>query len=221
VSPEPLALLDVAALVIVLAGTLLATIARCGLHDMRAAVSALLHLGRPGFDEDANRAALARSAPEIRERGHLVADPALPSDPSMAKLVDVYRSTGSLDALHAAARGERAMREVTRMQAVRVFDYAGELAPIFGLVGTLFAITQLTPSGDDSTTQAMMGAVATAVLSSLYGVLTAHLFCVPLAGVIDRRGQREESARAQLIEWFELEITGDRARLASHLRGVA
>ncbi len=215
------ALLDLAALVVVLAGTFLATIARCGWGDMRAAASALLQLGQSTFDEDANRAALARSAPEIRRRGHLIADPAPPPDACMAKLVDIYRKTGSIDAVHAAARGDRAIREVARIQAVRVFDYAGELAPIFGLVGTLFAITQLTPTAGASSTETMMGAVATAVLSSLYGVLTAHLFCAPIAGAIERRGQREEAARAQLIEWFDAEVAGDRSRAPSTIRDAA
>lgn len=210
-----LSLIDISALVIVLAGTLVATIARCGFGDLGAAMRALAGLGQKGFDEVANRAALAKGAPEIRQRGHLSADPAPPPDASLAKLVDTYQLTGSIDAVHTLARADRATREVARVRAVRVFDYAGELAPVFGLVGTLFAITQLSAAGLDNAADVMMAAVANAVLSSLYGVLTAHLLCVPLAGAIERRGQREEEARARLIEWFDDQVSGNQVRGAS------
>ncbi len=205
-------LVDGDALGIVLIGTALATVARCGWGDIKAASRALKGLGKPGFDEAANRAVLAKAAPEIRQRGHLSADPVMPPDVSLAKLVDAYRMTGSIDALHSAARGDRASREVARAQAVRVFDYAGELAPVFGLVGTLFAITQLNAGAPSNTTEVMMAAIANAVLSSLYGVLTAHLVCVPIAGAIERRGAREESTRAQLIDWFEDQISYNHSR---------
>lgn len=206
-----IAFFDPGALVIVLAGTALATTARCGWRDMGTAIRSFAELASASFDEHANRAALARSVPEIKRRGHLCADAPLPPDRATAALVKAYLVSGSIEALHTAARAERSTREIVRGQAMRVFDYAGEQAPIFGLVGTLFAITQLNPAATSSTTEAMMGAVGTAVLSSLYGVLTAHLFCVPIAGAIERRGLREETARAKLLEWFEAEVSGKRA----------
>ena len=187
---EHFAFFDPGALVIVVAGTLLATLARCGLGDIRAALQALFSLATRGFNPDPNRAALARCVPEIRKRGRLCADAPLPPDRELAKLVETYLSTGSFDAMHIEARAARVPREIRRSQAVRVFDYAGELAPIFGLVGTLFAISQLTPAAGASATDTTLAAISTAVLSSLYGVLIAHIVCVPLAGAIDRRGDR-------------------------------
>lgn len=218
---DGIAFLDPGALVIVLAGTLLATTARCGWHDMAVAIKALARIGSSNFDKDANRAALARCAPDIKRRGNLCTEAPLPPDQSIARLVKAYLVSGSIEALHITARAERSGREIRRGQAMRVFDYAGEQAPIFGLVGTLFAITLITPSSDIGATEAMMGAVGTAVLSSLYGVLTAHLFCVPIAGAIERRGMREEAARTELVEWFESEITGERPPSFVRLRDAA
>ncbi len=218
---DMVAFMDLGALVIVLGGTLLATIARCGWRDMAVGLKTLSRLGSSHFDKNANRAALARCAPEIKRRGHLCAEAPLPPDRSTALLVRTYLVNGSIEALHTTARAERSNREIYRARAMRVFDYAGEQAPMFGLVGTLFAITQITPSSDASTTEAMMGAVGTAVLSSLYGVLTAQLFCVPIAGAIDRRGIREEKERAELTEWLEMELTGDRPRSLVKLQDAA
>ncbi|MFU7529365.1 MotA/TolQ/ExbB proton channel family protein [Qipengyuania sp. ASV99] len=217
---------DAEALVIVLAGTLVATLARCGWRDVKAALAAVFELAAAGFDADANRAALARCAPEVRQRGHLCAEAPLPPDRSIALLVKAYLAGGSLDALHSAARAERALREIARGQAIRVSDYAAEQAPVFGLVGTLFAITRINPAADAAAglgvTEAVMGAVGTAVLSSLYGVLTAHLLCVPIAGAIERRAFREEAARTDLLQWFEAELTGqhDSKPRAPHMAPV-
>ncbi|WP_108790067.1 MotA/TolQ/ExbB proton channel family protein [Erythrobacter sp. Alg231-14] len=208
---EAVAFWDLGALVIVLAGTLLATTARCGWRDMAVAIRSIARIHAPDFDADVNRASMARCAPEIRQRGHLCAQSPLPPDPSMAKLIQSYLISGSIEEFHATARAQRSQREIIRAQGMRVFEYAGELAPIFGLVGTLFAITQINDTTGTTTTQAMMATVGTAVLSSLYGVLTAHLFCAPLAAAIERRGSREETARAGLIEWFEAELVGQHA----------
>lgn len=206
------ALIDPGALAIVIAGTVLAATARCGWRDVKAALVAVSNFGKGTFNPDANRIALARTIAEIRTRGHLCAERPLPPDVSIGGVVQQYLVTGSVDVLQVGARAERAKREITRARAVRVFDYAGEVAPVFGLVGTLFAISQLDPATGVNAAQTTMAAVATAVLSSLYGVLTAHMIYLPIASAIDRRGEREETARAALIEWFEDEIKDERPR---------
>jgi len=220
------ALLDPGALAIVLAGTALATAARCGWRDLSAALAALFGLGKSGFDEPANRVAIARTLRAIEADGRRAADVPLPPDPSLALLVDTFCRTGSIDALHSARWAERAAREVERARLVRTFEYAGELAPVFGLVGTLYAITRLSETLAGSPVETIMGSIATAVLSSLYGVLTAHLVCVPVARVIERRGLREEKAREALVEWLAAHIESaaiERAHLPTHgkLRTIA
>lgn len=212
---------DPSALVVVLAGTLLATIARCGWREIKVAARALSRLGALAFDADGNRAALARSASAIAKRGHLCADTPTPPDPATARMVAAYVTSGSLDTLHSIARAERAHREIARAQAVRVFEFAGELAPVFGLVGTLFAITQLASVNTSSATTVTMAAVGTAVLSSLYGVLTANLFCIPLARAIERRGEREEEVRTKLLGWFESELVGGSPRSVRPVQDAA
>ncbi|MEQ8827824.1 MAG: MotA/TolQ/ExbB proton channel family protein, partial [Parvibaculum sp.] len=181
VPSEVARMMDAGALAIVVSGTLIATAARCGWRDLSAAFAALPGLARSQFDEAANRTAIARTLRAIDSEGRRTADVPLPPDPSLARLVEIYLRTGSLDALHSARRAERAAREVERTRGVRAFEYAGELAPVFGLVGTLYAITGLSGALTTSPVETAMASIATAVLSSLYGVLTAHLVCIPLA----------------------------------------
>lgn len=199
-------LFDPAALAIVLAGTLIATVARAGLADCTLALAAAGQLLRARFDEVANRSAVARWARAIRQRGLLGAEAPPPPDPTLARAIDALVRSGSLAALEASCDAAAAQRTGRANRAALVFEQAGDLAPVFGLVGTLFAMTQIAPTGAGNAASATFGAIATAVLSSLYGVLSAHLVLLPLAQAIERRSQGEEAAREALVKWLVSEL---------------
>jgi chemotaxis protein MotA len=199
-------LFDPAAMIVVLAGTLLASVVRCGLSNWRSAAVAVAGLARPRFDQHTNRAALARLVQDIARRGRHAVDGPLPKDRALAGIAAAFLRLGEIEHLRDALRTQRAVHLARRKAAVRVFTTAGELAPIFGLVGTLFGITRLAPVLGASGVDATSTAIATAVLSSLYGVLLAHLVCLPLASAIERRANREERERRELVEWFELQL---------------
>jgi chemotaxis protein MotA len=214
-------LLDPGALAIVAGGTALATLARTGWHDVAAAARAAARMGRSGFDADANRAMLARSLRDIRERGHLGARVIAAPDPATARLLDAYLTSGSIAALLDASDEGSKAREAASARAASVFDSAGELAPVFGLVGTLLAITQLMPELGAGPVETVMASIAGAVVSTLYGVLLAHLACFPMARAILRARAHEEEARGALAEWFADELSETRVPLGPRLRGAA
>ena len=64
------------------------------------------------------------------------------------------------------------------------------------------------PQAGATSTETTLAAVATAVLSTLYGALTAHLVCIPIGRAIDRKGEREDIEREELFELLfeELDI---------------
>lgn len=223
--PTMSSLFDPGALAIVVSGTVLATVARCGWREFGAALQAASALTRRGFRREANRKALALAARAIQHDGHHRADPALPPDRMLGLMVETYLRHGALDALASVRRAEGARHEARRASAAQVFVWAGELAPVFGLVGTLYGLTQLAPLGDGvNAATTIMTAVSTAVLTSLYGALIAHLVCFPLASGIERRGVDDARDREALADWFIAQIGGEgapaQARRA-HLRGVA
>jgi chemotaxis protein MotA len=139
-------------------------------------------------------------------------------------MLETYLRHGAPAALGSIRRAERALDEARRVSAAQVFTWSGELAPVFGLIGTLYGLTQLAPAAGTDATAMIMGSVSTAVLTSLYGALLAHLVCYPLASAIERRGLAEEQNRETLGEWFVAQIalidSAAQARRA-HLRGVA
>lgn len=218
------ALFDPGALGIVVIGTVLATVARCGWHEFGAALRGARRLLRRGFQTDANRRALALAVSAIERDGYRRANPVLPPDRALGLMLETYLRNGTLEALGQIRRAERALDEARRVGAAQVFCWAGELAPVFGLIGTLYGFTQLTPHADANSTVTIMSAISTAVLTSLYGALIAHLVCFPIASAIERRGQTEEHDREALAEWFILQIEradpGAQGR-RPHLRGVA
>ncbi len=216
--------LDPSALAIVLAGTALATLARTGLGDLWLAVRCVGGLARKGFDTDANRTAVARWVSALRERGVLGADEPLPPDEALASALNSMVRAGSFKAFENAHDLAHSQRVATKTRAADVFEQAGELAPVFGLVGTLFAMTQIPPGIGEDAGAATFGAIATAVLSSLYGVLSAHLVFLPLAAAIARRCEQEEEARDALVAWLREEageaLSGSRSRRVARLKTV-
>ena len=217
-------LFDPGALGIVVSGTVLATVARCGWRDFGAALRMAAGTLGGGFSPEANRKALAVAISAIQRDGPRRADTPLPPDRALGLLLETYLRRGMHDALAPVRRAEQALAEARRINAAQVFACAGELAPVFGLIGTLYGLTQLAPVDGGSTAAAIMGAVSTAVLTSLYGALIAHLVCFPLASAIERRGLADEQARDVLADWFMAGIGGAPSsphERRTHLRGVA
>ena len=217
-------LIDPGAFAIVVVGTVLACVARCGWRDFGAALRQAAGLLRRGFDADANRKALALAVTTIQREGAHRADPPLPPDRALGMMLETFLRQGSLEPLLAARCVQRALDEARRTGAAQVFGAAGELAPVFGLIGTLYGLTQLAPVDSVSPSVTIMATLSTAVLTSLYGALLGHLLCFPLASAIERRGLDEEREREALAEWFVDQIT--RTAVAAqerraHLRGVA
>ncbi|WP_086739927.1 MotA/TolQ/ExbB proton channel family protein [Erythrobacter colymbi] len=220
--PTLSSLFDPGALAIVVAGTVLATVARTGWRDFGEALRSAGGLLRRGFSSEANRKALAQAVSAIQRDGPRRADPMLPPDRALGLMLETYLRHGALEPLASIRRAERALDEARRVNAAQVFGWAGELAPVFGLIGTLYGFTQLTPHPDAAATTTIMAAISTAVLTSLYGALIAHLVCYPVASAIERRGNDDEREREALADWFVAQIERNPAQgPRPHLRGVA
>jgi chemotaxis protein MotA len=176
-------LLDPAAFAIVLAGTVLACAARCGWHAFGAALRAATRLLRRGLDSEANRRALALAITAIAREGAHRADPALPPDHALGLMLETFLRYGTVESLGDARSAQRVRHQARHAEAAQVFAWAGELAPVFGMIGTLYGLTQLAPVEAASPSLAIMGAVSTAVLTSLYGALLAHRVCFRQEGL--------------------------------------
>ena len=84
--------------------------------------------------------------------------------------------------------------------AARTWNVAAELAPAFGLAGTLLSLSQLPRAGFE--TAGFNAVISGAVLTTLYGVLLANLLFAPLADAIERAATYERAERQALIDWL-------------------
>lgn len=197
-------LFDPTSAAIVVGGTLIATVLRCGFRDCRTALGALAALGRSRFDADRARGELATHVQAIRRDGLVRAAPHHFGDPEFDDACDRLAETHSLTALRDAHRNHRLKRQERARHAVDTFAQAAELAPVFGLAGTLISLSQL-PSGGAASGD-FTGAIGMAVLTTLYGLLLGNIVFAPLARVVERAAQGEERERQIVVDWLEAQI---------------
>jgi chemotaxis protein MotA len=196
---------------IVVGGTLLATALRAGRADCRVTARALAGLARAPFDADRVRRDLAPLAADIRKDGVFRAkarptgDRAL--DNAVRAMVDGH-SAAMLMMQHTADRKKRLARA---QRAAVTLAQAADLAPVFGLAGTLLSLAQL--SGQGIARAQFMNAISTSVLATLYGLLLANIVLAPLARAIERRAEREEAVRQDLVDWIAAQFAAAAPRL--------
>lgn len=201
---QPEHLLDPASALIVVGGTLLATVLRCGTGDCLTAVAALGNLLHRPFDPERARADMAVQVQEIRRDGVIRSRPAPTGDAEFDEATAMLIGSRSLGALQLAHAAHKRRRIETSQRAVRTFIQAADLAPVFGLAGTLIALNQLPPL--DQPEADFSAAISMAVLTTLYGLLLGNLLFTPLARVLARRAADEERDRQAVIDWLEGQV---------------
>lgn len=203
-------LFDATSAVIVIGGTLLATVLRCGFRDCAVALQAIGQLGQKRFDADQARAELAIQVQEIQRDGLLRAQPHHFGDREFDEVTDQLIASRSVAALLEAHEAHKARRMRSDDRAVRTLAQASELAPVFGLAATLISLSQLPGSGIDR--QAYMGAISMAVSATLYGLLLANLLLAPLARAVERAAADEERERQKIVDWLARQVAPVLAR---------
>lgn len=199
-------LFDPASAAIVVGGTCLATVLRSGLWDTRLALSAAARLLRPRFSAARARAELAIPVREMQQDGVIRARPHHFGDAEFDDLTDALIGTRSLDALHSAHVSHKRRRVDHSRRAVRVFEQATELSPVFGLAGTLVSLTRL-PTAPGAAGD-FTAAISMAVLTTLYGLLLGNLLFAPIGRMIARRAAAEEHERQRVLDWLEGQVAG-------------
>ena len=198
------ALIDLKGAALVLGGTLLATIMGSGRRELSAGIAALFNMLQRPFNFESARSEIARDVEAIRHDGLLRANPFKSSDSQLASMADALIHDRSLSSLVEAHERFRDTRRQNRNEALRPVALAGEMAPVFGMAGTLFALSQI--EYDASESLVLMASVGMAILTTLYGLLLAHLVFNPLSRMIERRGEREEFDRQLLIDWLAKQL---------------
>lgn len=194
-------LFDPVSAMIVVGGTSLATLLRCGMGDTRAAFGGLGRLFGKRFDAARARAELAAHVREMQEDGVIRAVPHHFGDAEFDEATDALISSRSIGALQLAHAEHKRRRVRQSLRAVRTFNQAADLSPVFGLAGTLISLSQLSGASGDFTK-----AISMAVLTTLYGLLLGNVVFAPVARLIARAAAHEEKERQKVLDWLQEQV---------------
>lgn len=188
--------LDTTALVIVLGGTCLAALLRAPLADVRRALAALRTLARPRFDAEPMHVQIAALARIAKRHGVIALDRSVITDPDLAAAIGGIVDNQPPAAVAQLVTHARRARIERHAAAADIWAAAADAAPAMGMVGTLVGLARMFASMSDPA--AIGGAMAVALMATLYGALLANLVLMPVASRLRTAARAEAFERARL-----------------------
>lgn len=190
--------LDPLALAIVVGGTALTVVLRTSLRDLGRGVAALAVLGRRSFDAEPLLGQVAAFGRIAKRHGVIALDRSVIEDPDLAAAVAAIVDGAGPEETAALLRHRRLARSERHRGAFEMWAGAAEAAPALGMVGTLIGLVVMFTAMRDPAT--IGGAMAVALLATLYGALLANLVAMPIAVRLKRLSRQENQQRARLEE---------------------
>ena len=187
---------DPTALALVAGGTLLATILRTPAADLWRAFKALRTLLRPRFRAEPLLDQLAIHAKLVQRHGVLQLDRSVITDPDLAAGLAAVVDGETPEAVAQLIDHCRRARFERHAAAVEVWRGAAEAAPAMGMVGTLVGLAAMFARMSDPA--AIGGAMAVALLATLYGALLANLAFQPIVQRLAAGARHEAFERGRL-----------------------
>ena len=194
--PTPAQFIDTTALALVLGGTALATALRTPAAALRRALAALGTLTRRPFAAEPLLARIAAQGRIARRHGAHALDRSVVEDPDIAAALAAIVDGADADAVARLTAERRRARIERHLAAADCWAGAAEAAPAMGMIGTLIGLAQTFRAMDDPA--AIGGAMAVALLATLYGALIANLVAGPIAARLRAAARVEAAERARL-----------------------
>ncbi len=138
----------------------------------------------------------------VRRGGLLALEPIAEqqSDPFLRTGLELTASGCDPETLTAALQREKHAIVQRHASGRQLFEVMASAAPAWGMIGTLIGLTQMLSHLDDP--REIGAGLAVALLTTLYGAIFAHLFCIPLAGKLESRHTEEATIRDIMLEGF-------------------
>ncbi len=202
--------LDPLALGIVAGGTAVALILRTPLGDVGRATGALRTLGRKRFDAGPLITQIEALSRIAAKHGVMTLDRSVITDPDVATAISdiVDGKDGATVAAHLAER--QTARAERHRTASDFWASAAEIAPAMGMIGTLLGLVRMFLAMEDVT--AIGGAMAIALLTTLYGAVLATLVAMPISARLRTQARAEYVERMRLIAPLETLATREAPR---------
>ena len=194
-------LLQGAAAIIVFGGTCAATLVTYSPGAIRRAAAAALDTFRTQEDDlDVLSAELVALSIRAHREGLLALDAHLDGidDPFLRNGLTLVVDGASSDMLRDALAVERGAEEANEDLPARIFEAAAGYAPTLGILGAVLGLIRVMESLPDPA--ALGSGIATAFVATVYGVGSANLVLLPIAGRLRERAAARARRRDLVTE---------------------
>jgi chemotaxis protein MotA len=104
------------------------------------------------------------------------------------------------------------LRESLHEQAAKIFEAAGGFAPTMGVTGTVMGMVSILGSMDEDP-DGLGGKIASAFIATFYGIATANLLWLPMAGRIKAKASKEKLVNDLIVEGLLSIQAGENPRI--------
>lgn len=196
------------ALAMVLGGAVLTTFAACPMSGWRSVGRMLRHAFYVRVRPAEEIVVLIVALAEIARRDGLLAmerPVAGLNDAFLRRAFQMAIDGADASVIAAVLRAEMESADLRHTYGVRVLESMGRSAPVFGMIGTLIGLVIMLGRMDDPSR--IGPGMAVALLTTLYGLVLANVFFLPLARKLTHRSS-EELLNKQIVLEGVLAIQG-------------
>jgi chemotaxis protein MotA len=211
---SPASLINIPAAMIVFVGTAAASAATTSFDVVKGAVKlALLSFKGSLVEHAATVDQMVALAEKARRDGLLAIEDDLQSidDPYTRKGLQLVVDGADSDLVRAVLQSEMDGTAQRHARNAAFFAAAGGYAPTLGILGTVMSLVHVLENLDKPST--LGHAIAGAFLATLYGVSSANLIFLPIAGKLREMSSDELQHREMLLEAILSIQAGDNPRL--------
>jgi len=220
---SPAALIKPAALILVFGGTACAAAAGVMKRDMKTIKATLMSaIGTPDPDVEEDIEQIFGFASIARKDGLLALESAAKDieDPFIKQCVQLAVDGTDPEEMEEILEGEIATIELHHKNGVKFFADMGGFSPTLGIIGTVVGLIHVLANLSDPT--ALGAAIGSAFTATLWGVLAANIFWLPISNKLKRASQVDIQRRRMILDGMLAVQAGSsprmiKAKMQSHL----
>ncbi len=202
------------ALVIITGGTLGATAIGFTMEELKT-VPTLLRISMQDEKHDVGRliATLVSFAEKARREGLLALEEDLNAieDKFLRKGMQLVIDGTDAELVRSIMETELAFIQERHHKGASIFEAAGGYAPTMGIIGTVMGLVHVL--GNLSDTETLGPAIATAFIATLYGIFSANILFLPIAGKLKNRSAHQVLVYEVTLEGILSVQAGDNPRI--------
>lgn len=203
---------DLPSVLIVLGGVVCATIASYSFEQLKKFIASLRDVFRkPDIDLMTDLDQILELANTARREGLLALDGASFTEPFLQKGIELIVDGTDSELVKDILESEISLVDEKDQDSIKVLSSMAQFAPAFGMVGTLIGLINMLMYLSDSAT--LGPSMATALITTFYGVVLANLLFLPSASKLRTANALRMTRYQMMLEGVLSLQNGDNPRI--------